>query len=678
MSSKGTRGGKGVSVVGGNSDDDDFVDPPSKRRAVETPKGKGKAVMGTKTNKGGTAKCIEEPDVKKHKMLTRNSPSQMRHAMKNLTVEQAQLLDQLGFGGIRRIQIKDLPGDLTRWLVVNFDAERSCLKMTDYDIPINKMVLHRIFGLPCGGKPITLPSRTHMTNPMVNKWRDEMGLETGSVKPQEVAHHMVQNYDVERLDWFMMKFVVLFSATLLGAIKDVDCNLTILHAFNSTSEIGLEIERTDRILDVWSSEVIRRRVICELDEGGLGLGQLIPKYRSMGVYRDQQRQSFPAEGGVSGASSSKRRKNDSMGEAGSQTAGTAAGKVTAPVRCSQRKKPAAAPDMQTPADGDRVEEVERQSSAVESPARVLRSSLREGTAPVKETVGRKLPPSWAFNKFDEQENITVEDEDNTDEDEEGLLDDVIVTQNQLREGAANRSSAQRGKTRFLPHRRAASTAAKRIRVEVNALNTDEEAAAPVEYIQDYSSDYSSMNEEVHNYTMDDEPQPQNFNYEEMVDNVMRENPVCNVEKDPAKKGAGGTNEPSKKSGMRTKHTAPPHVLEDRLKRRNAIRGLSEQEIAIAEVRELVERVKMAFLDYVCVSSDISLKYPENRSLQQIENDVRHTLGIPTCTPMNEDVHAREERAERDEGPSAAIFSKKIKGQKKPEWQQTWTPLLNKM
>ncbi|CAM8908199.1 unnamed protein product [Rhodiola kirilowii] len=40
MSSKATRGGKGVSVVGGNSDDDDFMDPPSKRtRAVETPKG---------------------------------------------------------------------------------------------------------------------------------------------------------------------------------------------------------------------------------------------------------------------------------------------------------------------------------------------------------------------------------------------------------------------------------------------------------------------------------------------------------------------------------------------------------------------------------------------------------------------------------------------------------------
>ncbi|KAL9667788.1 hypothetical protein QQ045_002156 [Rhodiola kirilowii] len=57
--------------IGGNSDDDDFIDPTSKNtRAVGTGKGKGKAVMGRnsddddfvnppskKTMKGGTGKA---------------------------------------------------------------------------------------------------------------------------------------------------------------------------------------------------------------------------------------------------------------------------------------------------------------------------------------------------------------------------------------------------------------------------------------------------------------------------------------------------------------------------------------------------------------------------------------------------------------------------------------------
>ncbi|KAL9661062.1 hypothetical protein QQ045_025881 [Rhodiola kirilowii] len=334
MSAKGTRRGKGVSVVGGNSDDDDFVDPPSKRTMpVENPKEQIKGGLQNYTRTG-----VKEPETADQKLANSDD-----HAMQNLSVEQSQVLDQIGFGEIRRLKIKELPGDLTRWLILNFDAEISCLKMRDYDIPINKMVLNRIFGLPCGGNPIRLPSRTHRTNPMVKKWRHEMGLEIGSVNPHEVAHDIVQNNDVERLDWFLMQFVVLFSATLLGSIKDGACNLTILHAFNSTSEIGeldwcefivgkmieakqqwskstgrwfsgpitflavrvlycemvdckgLEIQRTDSILDAWTSEVIRRRVISELDEGGLGLGQLIPKYRSIGVYRDQRRQSFSAE-----------------------------------------------------------------------------------------------------------------------------------------------------------------------------------------------------------------------------------------------------------------------------------------------------------------------------------------------------------------------------------------------
>ncbi|CAM8926678.1 unnamed protein product [Rhodiola kirilowii] len=44
------------------------------------------------------------------------------------------------------------------------------------------------------------------------------------------------------------------------------------------------------------------------------------------------------------------------------------------------------------------------------------------------------------------------------------------------------------------------------------------------------------------------------------------------------------------------------------------------------------------------------------SLQQIKNDLRDTLGIHTCTPMTEDVQAREERPEKNEGASEAIFS----------------------
>ncbi|KAL9677126.1 hypothetical protein QQ045_005353 [Rhodiola kirilowii] len=330
----------------------------------------------------------------------------MTSAMQSLTVEQSHLLDWLGFGGMRRLQIKELLGDLSHWLVI--DAERSCLKMKDYDIPINKMVVHRIFGLPCGGKPIRHPSRTHSTNLMVKKSRYEMGLEMGSVNPQEVAHDIVQNNVEERLDWFMMQFVILFCTTMVGAIKNGACNLTILHAFDSTLEIG-ELDWCEFVVN----KLIESKKHWSKSNGGWFSGPLT---------------FLAVRGGVSFASSLRRRKNDSMDQAGTRAVGTAAGKGTAPVRCSRRNKTAAAPDMQTAANGERVEEVGTQSPAVESPTCVLRSSLRKGTAPVMgsprkksvsetdaittggtgvetpegggrtEEVGRKLPPSWASNK----------------------------------------------------------------------------------------------------------------------------------------------------------------------------------------------------------------------------------------------------------------------------------------
>ncbi|CAM8939863.1 unnamed protein product [Rhodiola kirilowii] len=88
--------GKGVWV--GNSDDDDFVDPPTKR-----------------TKEGNTGKDYEGN--RRKNMKTRNSPHQLTKTVCWLFSTQYEQLDEIGFGEISHLKISGLPTELSRWLV---------------------------------------------------------------------------------------------------------------------------------------------------------------------------------------------------------------------------------------------------------------------------------------------------------------------------------------------------------------------------------------------------------------------------------------------------------------------------------------------------------------------------------------------------------------------------------
>lgn len=75
--------------------------------------------------------------------------------MSCLVQEQRDIVDDLKFSSLLKLSCSDIPVDLYKWLLINFDVTTKTLKAPNgFSFTFNAKVVERIFSIPAGGRPI--------------------------------------------------------------------------------------------------------------------------------------------------------------------------------------------------------------------------------------------------------------------------------------------------------------------------------------------------------------------------------------------------------------------------------------------------------------------------------------------------------------------------------------------
>ncbi|KAJ8425006.1 hypothetical protein Cgig2_025385 [Carnegiea gigantea] len=115
------------------------------------------------------------------------SPSGFVAMIENLNEAQRQAVHDMGFGGFLHLQAIELPGDLCKWLVDNFDLCSVTLYISaDKKIEITLMNVHLTLALPIGGRKVEefygKKPKDAKSNEVLSAWRKEWNLQDETPK----------------------------------------------------------------------------------------------------------------------------------------------------------------------------------------------------------------------------------------------------------------------------------------------------------------------------------------------------------------------------------------------------------------------------------------------------------------------------------------------------------------
>ncbi|KAI4984244.1 hypothetical protein ZWY2020_047942 [Hordeum vulgare] len=146
--------------------------------------------------------------------------------LSDLTQEQKLIVQKLGFGSLLHITCDCNFDDLFRWLALHFNTSTCRTELNNgFEFSFNKMVVHKILGIPCGGIPMhTNPSR--QTIDLLNSI-----LKTTSPSPEVLLTMISDNMTEESFSRIFMLLVLstiiaptskgVFSKKYFSALVDV-------------------------------------------------------------------------------------------------------------------------------------------------------------------------------------------------------------------------------------------------------------------------------------------------------------------------------------------------------------------------------------------------------------------------------------------------------------------------
>ncbi|VFQ96158.1 unnamed protein product [Cuscuta campestris] len=283
--------------------------------------GKG-AITGDRDRDGGEKKARAGKrklvDIKAPygSLKTRSTPHVLMKAIQRMNVVQRAEVERIGFGSVLRLDIWELPSRLGLWVVSNYDARSSCLKLPDSTkMHITAEDVNTVLGWPVGGERVQNNKR-NKDKSLLNEWRLKFDTTGIKITPNDVVEKMLEC--TEGGEWFVRHFVMLIVSVLVDStshgyvnalvmdnLRDVGrvprldwCQyvldklienklkwekkkkqlfsgpLLFLLVFyvDRVSDFSRTVPRTYPVVLAWSGKELRKRENSEVTEGGFGSG----------------------------------------------------------------------------------------------------------------------------------------------------------------------------------------------------------------------------------------------------------------------------------------------------------------------------------------------------------------------------------------------------------------------
>ncbi|RAL47742.1 hypothetical protein DM860_012367 [Cuscuta australis] len=187
---------------------------------------------------------------------------------------QRAAVEKIGFGSVLKLDIWELPSRLGLWVVSNYDARSSCLKLPDNTkMHITAEDVNTVLGWPIGGERIPNNKRSN-DKLLLEEWRLKMShgyvnalvldhlRDVGRVPKLNWCQYVLDKLIENKLKWEKKK-KQLFSGPLL---------FLMVFYVDRVSDFSRIVPRTYPAVLAWSGKELRKRENSEVVEGGFGLG----------------------------------------------------------------------------------------------------------------------------------------------------------------------------------------------------------------------------------------------------------------------------------------------------------------------------------------------------------------------------------------------------------------------
>ncbi|VFQ77925.1 unnamed protein product [Cuscuta campestris] len=249
-------------------------------------------------------------------LKTRSTPHVLMNAIERMNDDQRAAVERIGFGSVLKLDIWELPSRLGLWVVSNYDARSSCLKLPDNTkMHITAEDVNTVLGWPIGGERIQNNKR-NKDKLLVNEWRLKIDTTGIKITPHDVVEKMLQCTDGG--EWFVRHFVTLIMSVLVDSTSHGYVNALVMDHLRAVGRVPklnwcqyvldklienklrwekkkkqlfggpvlfLMVFYVDRVSDfsrtvprtypavlAWSGKELRKRENNEAVEGGFGLG----------------------------------------------------------------------------------------------------------------------------------------------------------------------------------------------------------------------------------------------------------------------------------------------------------------------------------------------------------------------------------------------------------------------
>ncbi|RAL38218.1 hypothetical protein DM860_017423 [Cuscuta australis] len=245
-------------------------------------------------------------------LKTRSTPHVLMKAIQRMNVVQRAEVGRIGFGSVLRLDIWELPSRLGLWVLSNYDARSSCLKLQDSTkMHITAKDVNTVLGWPMGGERV----QNNKGKSLLNEWRLKFDTTGIKITPNDVVEKMLEC--TEGGEWFVRHFVTLIVSVLVdstshgyvnalvmdnlrdfGRVPRLDwCQFVLdklienklkwekkkkklfsgpllfilVFYVDRVSDFSRTVPRTYPAVLAWSGKELRKRENSEVIEGGFGL-----------------------------------------------------------------------------------------------------------------------------------------------------------------------------------------------------------------------------------------------------------------------------------------------------------------------------------------------------------------------------------------------------------------------
>nr|GFA51692.1 hypothetical protein [Tanacetum cinerariifolium] len=250
---------------------------------------------------------------------TRGSPKVQYNLMKNLSPTQMKDIIDIRFGSMIGMASEEIPGKIAYFVVDKFDDGLMKLKLSNGVISITPKLIYKVLGVPLGGEDINRMNRLGIGDVTTLEWHGQfsnknptpkkvydkiqesqmggilgilfklnflilfsnaMGLsgKGGQCRPgKSIIGYINEETKIESLDWCKYVFMCLKMSNI-NWIRNSENSfysgpltaLTLMYLISTKCD-SISVPRERPAIKHWTTELIKKREIFEISNGGFGL-----------------------------------------------------------------------------------------------------------------------------------------------------------------------------------------------------------------------------------------------------------------------------------------------------------------------------------------------------------------------------------------------------------------------